>query len=685
MLKKLLFFFLVIISFRNSFSQKKISISIQGNILNSDNKEKLFGSSLYFMQKDLFFSRSVSESNGSFLLTAKIAKSDVYELIVSKKGFLIKKILIDLSSLDFSSLKNNTLSLKKDFNISLFPIASYLNIKMSDSLYSEKYSWNQQVFQLIEDKSYSLNYKDKLKNSNLPENKIVLDSSEIKLQDKIILDKVSVITQQAKLLAKEKKFKSSVEKYSEAELLLMKLLNTNSKNRYLSELGTEKIKTLERKNSEDQVFKIQLLKATENYNLGRKGYAKAKIILMTDPMQSRVNEPEVIALKDNINKMEAYFVLKDAAYRLVNSKKKNAEAIISLLKTQEFAFLSPKIVPVNEFSQLEKSIDSLQFVINPKIIIEKTPIVSPASTQNQGTILFAPGEIHIGKDSDAYLEIIENIEKDKNASIYKMAANKNDLDYELHFKNTLQASINQDAQLEIIKKNNIIDSIAAVEKKLSVERQYQIQEKILSLDREINERDLRVKAENTLSIEEIADKKNQLDIAQKLEKDQEKERLENELVLIQNNKDRIILKEIEIRDKEKVRLATFQKNINSLEYALYKKDSISKVESEVRLNTIQKSKDFQKSYETSPNYLKNEAGILYEKNKMTEVIYKIKNSEGFVTTIVLRRVVVDENGYGVVYEQTTNENGKSFFTQNGQRITETIWFNQSTGINVIKK
>lgn len=299
--------------------------------------------------------------------------------------------------------------------------------------------------------------------------------------------------------------------------------------------------------------------------------------------------------------------------------------------------------------------------------------------------MLAPGEIHIGKDSDAYLDIIENIEKDKNASIYKMADVKNELEYDLYLKNTIDVSSNQDAQLEIIKKNNIIDSIAAVEKKLSVERQYQIQEKILSLDREINERDLRVKAQNTLSIEQIADKKNQLDIAQKLEKDQEKERLENELLLIQNNKDRIILKEIEIRDKEKVRLATFQKNINSLEYALYKKDSISKVESEVRLNTIQKSKDFQKSYETSPNYLKNEAGILYEKNKMTEVIYKIKNSEGFVTTIVLRRVVVDENGYGVVYEQTTNENGKSFFTQNGQRITETIWFNQSTGKNVIKK
>ena len=109
MLKKLLFFFLVIISFRNSFSQKEISISIQGNILNSDNNEKLFGASLSLMQKDLFISRSVSESDGSFLLTAKITMGDVFDLIVSKNGYLIKNILIDLSSFDFSLLKNNTL------------------------------------------------------------------------------------------------------------------------------------------------------------------------------------------------------------------------------------------------------------------------------------------------------------------------------------------------------------------------------------------------------------------------------------------------------------------------------------------------------------------------------------------------------------------------------------------------
>ena len=117
----------------------------------------------------------------------------------------------------------------------------------------------------------------------------------------------------------------------------------------------------------------------------------------------------------------------------------------------------------------------------------------------------------------------------------------------------------------------------------------------------------------------------------------------------------------------------------------FQKDSILKAEIDPRSTKIQKMKDYQKYYEATPNYLKNEAGVLYEKNKMTEVIYKIKNLQGYVSSVVIRRIVVDMNGYGVVYEQTTNENGKNSFTRNGLLITETIWFNESTGDNVIKK
>ncbi|MFM8963716.1 MAG: hypothetical protein ACKOGD_07740, partial [Sphingomonadales bacterium] len=88
---------------------------------------------------------------------------------------------------------------------------------------------------------------------------------------------------------------------------------------------------------------------------------------------------------------------------------------------------------------------------------------------------------------------------------------------------------------------------------------------------------------------------------------------------------------------------------------------------------------------TTPNYLRDENGVLFPSNSMTEKTYQIKNKEGYVTKVVIRRVVVDANGYGVVYEQTTDENGKTYFTRDGQVSTEYVWFNDSTGANVLKK
>jgi hypothetical protein len=154
---------------------------------------------------------------------------------------------------------------------------------------------------------------------------------------------------------------------------------------------------------------------------------------------------------------------------------------------------------------------------------------------------------------------------------------------------------------------------------------------------------------------------------------------------VQISKDHILIIEQERHESEEDRFTEQQQTINNLDYSRYQKDSISKANIELGLSKIQKMKDYQKYYETTPNYLKNEAGVLYEKNKMTEVIYKIKNLQGYVSSIIIRRIVVDINGYGVVYEQTINESGKNSFTRNGLPITETIWFNESTGLNVVKK
>ena len=684
MIRKILFFFLLSLSFTRFYSQKDLSISLQGKVQNKENKENLFGATLYLMDKDVFISKSVSLSNGTFLLTAKIPRSDTYDLIVSKNGFILKKILIDLSSLDFEREYQNNIPLKKDMNINLYSQSLFPNINNSDSFYSEKYNWSRDDKKLIIDENYLIQADEKLKQSNTPIAKVIIDSAAIKIQDETIILNLTGILKQAKAYSKEKNLKLSIEKYNEAELLSSKLSNSNSNQLFISALKAEKSKLLEAKNSEDLVFNSQLIKANEYFALGQNGYAKAKLILRTDPMRGRVNDPKVIDLTDKINQMESYFNMKKTAYLLVKSKKKNQEAITSLKITQEKAIINQKIIPQNELAQLKKSIDSLENIINPMLSLIPKKVI-PASTQDQGTILLAPGEIHTGKNSDAYKDILLNKEKKENAETYKMEIIKNDLEYTTNFKSTITASQSQDAQVQMNEIKNDIDSILSNEQKNSEQRQYQMQEQIATLNQDINERNLSVIAQNELIITEISEKKNQLDITQKKLNDENSERLEKQMDAIQINKDRILIIEQERHDSEEDRYLKQQKTINKLDYAHYQKDSILKAEIDPRSTKIQKMKDYQKYYETTPNYLKNEDGVLYEKNKMTEVIYKIKNLQGYVSSVVLRRVVVDTNGYGVVYEQTTNESGKNSFTRNGLPITETIWFNESTGLNVVKK
>ena len=684
MIRKILFFFLLSLIFTRFYSQKDLSISLEGKVQNKENKENIFGATLYLMDKDVFISKSVSLSNGTFLLTAKIPRSDTYDLIVSKNGFIINKILIDLSSLDFEREYQNIIPLKKDMNLNLYSQSLYPNINYSDSFYSEKYKWNIEVRQLISDENYLIQAEEKLKLSNKPIAKVIIDSAAIKIQDETIISNLTDILKQAKSYSKEKNLKLSIEKYNEAELLSSKLSNSNSNLLYISSLKAEKTKLLEVKNSEDLVFNSQLIKANEYFALGQNGYAKAKLILRTDPMRGRVNDPKVIELTDKINQMESYFSMKKTAYLLVKSKKKNQEAITSLKIAQEKAILNQKIIPQNELAQLKKSIDSLENIINPMSALIPKKVI-PASTQDQGTILLAPGEIHTGKNSDAYKDIFINKEKKDNAATYKMEIIKNDLEYTTNFTSSITASQGQDAQVQINEIKNVIDSKLSDEQKNSEQRQYQMQEQIATLNQDINERNLSVIAQNELIITEISENKNQLDIIQKKQNDENSERLEKQMDAVQISKDRILIIEQERHESEEDRYTEQQQIINNLDYSRYQKDSISKANIELGLSKIQKMKDYQKYYETTPNYLKNEAGVLYEKNKMTEVIYKIKNLQGYVSSVVIRRIVVDMNGYGVVYEQTTNENGKNSFTRNGLLITETIWFNESTGDNVIKK
>ena len=608
-------------SLLNFFSQNLIII--EGNILGSGSNNKIFGAQIYLIQDNILISKSISNRNGSFFIKYFISSKGKFDLIVSRNGYYDYKVLLDFTSMDFTSKKSISLKLSNDNNIILSP---FINTNIYE--YSEKYIWSQSEFVLNVDEVYRNQIEKAIKESKsiTPEVIAKIDSDAIGAKDEKVIKDINLIFDKVKLLSKDKNYKAAIDKYTEAELLLTSLSNPNKKSELLSKIETDK-KIL--KNTEDEAFNDQLKKAKDYFASGR--YEKSKSILATDPMKSRANDHEIIELNGKIDKMASYYRMKDAAYKSIKIKKKNQESIEYLKEALKEAESYKILIPAKEFSQLKKSIDSLQLVLDPKFVIEKTPEVIPASTQNQGTILLAPGEIYNGKSRDAYDNLLVTQQYKKNELVSNINKVKDYLDYEAYYNNILVESISQDYQFEIQRRKDEIEKINISKKNANDDLQLQIQKAKITSDSIINIQNLQVKSNNLIT-------------------------------------DSLI-----------------RKNRNYIDYAKAQKDSIIKLESQALVKKIEQMSTPQKQAETTPNFLQNEAGVLYEKSKMTEEIFKIKNTEGFVSSIICRRIVVDENGYGIVYERTTDERGKSYYTHNGFSITETIWFNESSGINVIKK
>jgi len=626
MVNKILFFFLFNSSLFNFFSQNLIII--EGSILSPEGNSKIFGARIYLTQNGNLIKKSISNQNGEFFIKSPISSKGKFDLLISRKGYLDYKILLDLTTIDFMLNKSISLELVNN-NIVILSA----DTKNSAFDYSEKYVWSQTEFLLKVDEAYRNQIAQAIKESNNTTSDIIVktDSATIKAREEKIIKDVNLIFNEVKLLSKDKNYKAAIDKYTEAELLLTSLSNPIIKSDLLSIIETDKKKISKLKNTEDEAFNSQFTKAKDNFALGRKGYAKAKSILLTDPMKSRANDPEYIDLIGKIDKMVSYYSMKDAAYRLVKTKKKNQESIVDLKKTLKEAESCITFMPPKEFPQLKKSIDSLQLVLDPNFIIVKTPVVIPATTQNQGIILLAPGEIYTGIRSDAYEDLLAVEQYNKNELIVTIDKVKDYLEYEAYYNNILAESISQDYQFEIQRKKDEIEKINISKKNANDDLQLQIQIAKITSDSIINIQNLEVKSNNLIT-------------------------------------DSLI-----------------RKSRNEIEYAKFQKELTEKLESECIVKIVQEMAIDPTPAETTPNNLKNEAGVLYEKSKMTEEIFKIKNTEGFVSSIICRRIVVDENGYGIFYERTTNEIGKSYYTRNGFSITETIWFNESTGINVIKK
>ena len=155
-------------------------------------------------------------------------------------------------------------------------------------------------------------------------------------------------------------------------------------------------------------------------------------------------------------------------------------------------------------------------------------------------------------------------------------------------------------------------------------------------------------------------------------------RLSNEAYMDQEKDTRDVIN-LSLAEQNIRNVEAQQRVVSSFETAKSQQDAAALEQTEKAKLAQEAFADYVDLRTNQANYLKDESGTCFPWNKMTELVYKSVNSEGFTTSIITRRIVVDVHGYGVIFEMQTNDQGLHSFSLNGQAIPESFWLQHSTG------
>ena len=501
--------------------------------------------------------------------------------------------------------------------------------------------------------------------------------SDVNIEEQLNKDLKNVAS-----LLKDKKYDEAIIAYKNIDQSIAKLSNQPLIDKYssLSQQGAKSV--LDKKNLEGEEFKKQLQKAQDNYDKGPAFYGDAEKILKGDPMKSRMSDPDVKQLSEQIVKMKDFYKQKNEAYKDVKNKKNN-EALTKLKSTRDYATKLGNTAPQNELTKLKNSIDSLESILKPQNVGPNLPQTN--NSNSSGIQLKAPGELITNNPSDVFNELAENIDAKKAAPFENITEIKNEIDKEADFNKKLNASRQEDDMENIQDRKTEIELKAIEQSKIPIQLQENLDEKKRQLEVYIYNKQQVDAQQNEVQSNQIQNWKNEKDSSSLAKSIEIEQKTESDMARFQETKNTIEKNALNNQKQNELIAQSLQQTKTKTEYALFKQDSLNATLGENRSNLIQQQKDFKKENKLAANHIKDEKGVEFPWNKMTENIYKIKNKEGFVTSIITRRVVVDKNGYGIVYEQNTNELGANSFCKNGAPTTEYVWANESTGINVIEK
>ncbi len=466
--------------------------------------------------------------------------------------------------------------------------------------------------------------------------------------------------------------------YKKADMLIKKLSNQQMINNYSSQVEKGIAQISSKKNSKEEAFRKQIEKAYSNVLKGRDSYELASRILDSEPMKARSNDARVIALKKQIKNLEEMYALKDKAFGMLNSDKQ--AALIDLKKAFKIANVNYRILPEEDLRQMKDSLSSwsggADFVTNTK-----KPISNGISS---GATVRSPGELHQGSDFEAFNDLSATIRKKKSDPLKDLQDIKNEIDYEIFFTKTKENVRSEASSQQLM---TYLNSMELNQKEVLNQKVILQDEQAISkqeLDAAVSIKAQKYKEQQELSalqIEEWKTEKEYLDNMELMNQlvrgesfSERQNTLDNERIMIdrQNENDNTD------------RLAESQNQMLRLGYAVQKRDSIEKLSGENRVKAMEALKSSKPKFEMQPNFLKDENGILFPSNAMTQRVFKRTNSQGDVVSVTIQRVVVDANGHGNVYEQTTDQSGGASYTRNNASISEHVWFNESKGTDVVE-
>lgn len=400
-----------------------------------------------------------------------------------------------------------------------------------------------------------------------------------------------------------------------------------------------------------------------------------KTLLANNPLKLKAKNTEVIALNNRFNKIKPYFESNAKLLPVMADK----DSIKALKAANELLFKAKAAeVGTLEINFLQAKIDSITLKLKaPKV-------TSNSSNSVRGIVLSPPSGAKLFTGLLSTTVIIPA--NDLNDQRVRNAWDRLKLTVESSsFEENKVNEQNRYGQWEYLdtKKSNFL-ILDQEEEKRAKDRELSnnllLEKTQLQIDKR-NEENVLLNQSSTDKIDKI---RNQYDSLTAHNNDghnqiHELTSLFMDSMTVLNTKNNIE------NQKENLLLDSLQRTSLAQNELLIIKEEQKALE-QLRLSELaqEKQRNYVESTSFAPNYLKDEKGICYPWNSFTELVYIFEDDYGFVTGKIVRRIVVNMEGYGVVYEQNINQNGIASFTLNGIPIIETVWQQDSSGTSVIK-